>query len=102
MTAIIIAAAQTMVISLVIWYWQRAQNKRDKENNKLEELRKQEARLQMQLLFSAGQLAFGCAVALERGSTNGEIKEAKQSFEEASENYKAFLETEALNKIHEV
>ncbi len=98
--SVIVGIVQTIAISMLLFYFQAKLKKRESESEKREEARKTEARLSMRLEMACGKLALGCAVALERGRANGEIKEAKKEFEEVKKEYLEFLNSEAFDNLN--
>ena len=101
MVTAVLSVMQTITVSMVIFLLQRKRDKREEEKENRVKMREEEARLGMKLSMATGKLAFGCAVALERGRANGEIKEAKKEWEEVKKEYLDFLNKEAFEHLRE-
>ena len=98
--AVIVGIVQTIVISMLVFWFQSKAKKRNEEIDKRSNAREKEGMLAMKLEMVTGKLAFGCAVALEKGRANGEIKEAKEDFEKVKKEYLDFLNEEAFENIN--
>lgn len=100
MTAYIIGAVQTIVISLMLFYWQRNQKKRDIKAEEMQKKRTEESLLQLEMSSANGELSFAVAVAIKRGHANGEVESAVDAYKQAKSKYYHFLNTLAMeNKI---
>lgn len=97
-----LSIVQTITVSMVIFLLQRKRDKQEAEREKHIKMREEEARLAMKLSMATGKLSFGCAVALERGKANGEIKEAKKEWEDVKREYLEFLNKEAFEHLREM
>ena len=53
------------------------------------------------MTMAGSKLAYATAVAIERGSTNGELREAKEAYNEAKAAYLDFLNEQAANHLAE-
>lgn len=98
--AVIVGIVQTVVISMLVFWLQAKAKKRSDEVDKRSAAREKAGALAMKLEMVTGKLAFGCAVALEKGRANGEIKEAKSEFEKVKKEYLDFLNEEAFANIN--
>lgn len=96
-----LSIAQTITVSMVIFLLQRKRDKQEAKKEKHAKMREEEARLAMKLSMATGKLSFGCAVALERGKANGEIKDAVKEWESVKAEYLEFLNKEAFEHINE-
>ncbi len=97
---VLFGIVQTAALSMLLFYFQSKLKKRDARNEEREQARRKEARLSMKLEMACGKLALGCAMALERGAANGEIKEAKEEFKTVKAEYLEFLNTEAFDNLN--
>ena len=95
-----LSIAQTITVSMVIFLLQRKRDKKEEEKERHAKIKEQEARLAMKVTMATGDLSLGCAVALERGKANGEIKDAKKEFSIAKKEYLEFLNDEAFEYIN--
>lgn len=72
-----------IITGLFLYYWQRAQEKRDLKNSKKDELREKAEQVDREVNTATMELAYATAVAVECGKTNGELKKAKKAYNTA-------------------
>ena len=72
-----------IITGLFLYYWQRAQEKRDRTNTKKDELRDKIEQVDREVNTATMELAYATAVAVECGKTNGELKRAKKAYNAA-------------------
>ena len=72
-----------IITGLFLYYWQRAQEKRDRTNTKKDELRDKIEQVDREINNATMELAYATAVAVECGKTNGELKRAKEAYNAA-------------------
>ena len=92
---------ETIILGMAIFYLQRRQKKRDAHTEERSAIRRRESLLNLQMTMASSKLAYATAVAIERGKTNGELKEAKEAYSEAREAYLAFLNEQAAAHLLE-
>jgi len=92
---------ETVVLGLVIFYIQRGQKKRDSHAEERATLRRRESLLNLQMTMAVSKLSYATAVAIERGKTNGELKEAKEEYSVARAAYLQFLNEQAADHLTE-
>lgn len=83
MTDYIIRLLPAIITGLILFYWQRAQEKRDRTNTKKDELRDKIGQVDREINNATMELAYATAVAVECGKTNGELKKAKKAYNAA-------------------
>lgn len=71
----------------------------DARNEEQSNLRAKEGRLQLKMLEANSQLTVGVAMALKNGHCNGDVERGLQLVQDAQEDYRAFLEGLAIDKI---
>ena len=86
-----------IITGLFLYYWQRAQQKRDAANAERDELKDEAEEVNREVNNATMQLTYATAIAVERGKTNGELKKAKQAYNDAVEHQNA-LAQKLLNK----
>ena len=98
---ILIPILQTIFISVLVFYIERGQNKKDKEEEKRLEDTRAESLLQLELIMASAKLSYACAVALKRGKANGEVEDGILAYELAKEKYYHFLNEQAVKQLKE-
>ena len=89
------AVLPSIFCAIVMVYFNRKINARDKRIESRAELRKQESLLSLKMAFANGKLGYAAAMAVKRGQANGEIEDAIDSYEEAVSEYNKFV-----NELH--
>jgi len=96
----ILLALPEIAIALAIFYLQRKQKKRDAEAEQYREAKRKQDLLAMEMQFANAKLSFATAMALKRGSPNGEIEEGLEAYEKAREKYLHFLNEQAVEHLN--
>lgn len=95
----ILAVLQTistgLIVGILLALFNRKQNKVDSEAVKLEELRKKKDVLVVSLLVATAELSYAIAMAIKRGSPNGEVEVAVDRYNRAMKKFREF-ERESL------
>ncbi len=92
---------ETIILGMAIFYIQRRQRKRDSHAEERAATRRRESLLNLQMTMASSKLAYATAVAIERGRTNGELKEAKEDYSKARAAYLQFLNEQAADHLTE-
>ena len=95
--AIIKSIMPGIIVGIILAFWNRGQKKRDDENSEREAERKHSEELRISLLVASAQLSYAVAMAIKRGSPNGEIEEGIKEYNKAMEKFRKF-EREQLIK----
>lgn len=90
---------ESVFLVLAIYYIQRGQKKRDSHAEERAAVRRKESLLNLQLTMASSKLAYATAVAIERGKTNGELREAKEDYTAAKAAYMQFLNEQATDHL---
>ncbi len=98
---IITTLVESVVLVLAVYYIQRSQRKRDSHAEERAAVRRRESLLNLQMTMASSKLAYATAVAIERGSTNGELREAKTDYAAARAAYLQFLNEQAADHLTE-
>lgn len=93
--AITLAVLPSLLVGVVMLYWQRKQTFRDKEVDARSLARKKEGLLAIEMQMATAKLSYVCAMALKRGQANGEVKDAVEAYEGARGKYLTFLNEQA-------
>ena len=92
----LIGLIPAIITGSILFYAQRAQKKRDTRLK----ARKEEALLQLELQMATAKLAYATAMAIKRGSPNGEVEDGVNAFEAAQKKYHRFLNEQAENYLY--
>lgn len=92
-------ALPSLLVGLVLAVYNRRENKKEKEREKREETRREEALLSLELNMSNNKLSYATAMALKRGTANGEVEEGIEAYQKAKDKYYAFLNKQAIEHI---
>ena len=85
--AIIETVATPVLVGVIMYCFQKAaekrEAKRDKETAEKDEIRDEIEKVNREVNNATMELSYATAVAVERGKTNGELKKAKEAYNEA-------------------
>lgn len=98
-SAVFLSVLQTAAVSMMIYFWQRKVAKRDRCAQTQAQARKRESLLSLNMQYATAQLSYATAVALERGSVNGEVKAGKAAYEAAKTEYERFLQEQTAEYL---
>lgn len=91
----------TILTGSILYYWQRKQRRRDAAVDKRAEARKCESLLLLDMQMATAKLSYACAMALKRGTANGEVEDGVAAYEEAKTRYTKFLNQQAVEHLRE-
>lgn len=80
----------SIVVGLVLFYWERRQKKRDAKRTDEESARIESDLLRLDLEVATAQLSYAVAMAYKRGHANGEMESAIEKYEEAMSKFREF------------
>ena len=90
----------TLITSILLFYIQRKQGKKDKKYSIREAERAEESRISLELEMATAKLAYATAMALKRGKVNGEVEEGIEAYNKARAAFVEF-ERKQIVKIRE-
>ena len=93
------AVLPSIVVGVFMAYYNKSQNKKDKEREKIDEARRKESLLALEMQMATAKLAYALAMAVKRGTPNGEVEEGVRAYEEAKGKFLDFLNEQALNHL---
>lgn len=99
LSAVISAAVPSVVCGVFLYFFQRRQNKKDAQVEHRAEARRKEGLLSMELQMATAKLSYAVAMALKRGSPNGEVEDGVEAYEAARKKYLAFLNEQAAEHL---
>ena len=87
---VIWAIAPGLIVGVVLFYWERRQKKHDTNDNEREKFQIEADMRRLDLEVATAQLSYAVAMAIKRGSPNGEIEVALESYTNAMEKFRQF------------
>ena len=85
------AVLPSILVAVVLYFFNKGMAARDKKEDHREELRRKESRLLLDMSMANGELGYASAMALKRGQPNGEVEAAIKAYNEAKEKYENFI-----------
>lgn len=95
----LLGLAPTIITGMGIFYWQRGQKRRDAVTDERASARKRESLLALELQMATAKLSYAVAVAVKRGTPNGEVEEGVKAYEDARKKYLSFLNEQATEHL---
>lgn len=89
----------SIVVGLVLFYWQRRQKRRDDNDECRSSAQKEEAMLSLQLQRANAKMSYACAMALKNGKMNGELEDAIVDYKKADKKWDDFMKAQATEKL---
>lgn len=99
-TDIILSLLPSLIVSAVMLYWGRAQNRRDADMARHTEAKRKQELLAMKMQMATAKLAYANSMAIKRGTPNGEIEEGVDAYEDARRDYLDFLNEQAAEHLN--
>lgn len=87
---IITALAPSVIVGLVLFYWERKQKNRDNEEDLKEHVLAESELVRIELEVATAQLSYAVAMAYKRGHANGEMEGAIARYENAMDKFREF------------
>ena len=84
------AAAPSLIVGVVLAWWNRQQKKRDQIAEGREAERLQAEQMRISLLLAAAKLSYATAAAMKQGRVNGEVEDGIAQYQEAMKQFKQF------------
>lgn len=89
----------SFISGIVLYIIQKNIRARDNAAEHRAEARKQESLLQLKMLMASNELSFAVAMAMKRGTLNGEVEDAITTYMEAKDAYYTFLNEQAAEHL---
>lgn len=86
----ILAIMPSIFVGIVMAIYNKKQSQRDDDAKEREELRIEGENVRLNLLLSANKLSYAVAMAIKRGTPNGEVEEGIEQYKTAMEEFKRF------------
>ena len=84
------ALLPSLCVSIIMALFNREQRKREDASKERELQRSESETVQVALLVAAAKLSYAVAMAIKRGSPNGEVEEGIEQYKEAMAAFKKF------------
>lgn len=99
MIEIILAAAPSIVCGVAMAYFNRELKRRDGQAEAHSQARRKESLLSLEMQMATAKMAYAAAMAIKRGTPNGEVEEGVAAYEEARKKYLGFLNEQAADHL---
>ena len=80
-----------LLVGIILAYYQHINNERYDKMDARAERRKRESMTALELAEANAKLSYACAMALQRGKTNGEVEEGVKAYKKAMKAREDFL-----------
>jgi len=87
-----------LIVAVVMAYWNRKQAKIDAGKSERERLHVKSEGVKLSLLLAGAKLSYATAMAIKRGTFNGEMEDALPQYEEALDKFREF-ERERMTEL---
>lgn len=84
------ACVPSLIVGVTMALWNKQQKTRDDERRESEKERVKSEMLRISLLLSVAQLSYAVAMAIKRGSPNGEIEAGIEQHDKAMKKFREF------------
>lgn len=84
------AVLPSLFVGVVMYFWERRQRRFEKEMTEKEENRSRGELVKLDLICATAALTYTTAMAVKRGSANGELETAIANYETAMESFRKF------------
>ena len=88
----------TLITGIILFKLQQVSKKRDEKEEKQAKARRTETKLALDLQMATAKLAYAVAMAIKRGTPNGEVEEGIEAYNKALEEFREF-EREQLSRL---
>lgn len=89
----------TIVVGIFMAWFNSHQKVREMKTDHQADIRRRECLLQLQMQKATADLSRATAIAMKRGSTNGEVDEGLAAYDAAKISYFSFLNEQAVDHI---
>ena len=99
LTAALVFVVQIVANILISHYLKKHLEKRDKEQDAKEKAKIDYDQVSLEVNIASAKLSYALAMAIKRGSPNGEVEAGIAAYSEAMEKLQGFLRNQALYSI---
>jgi hypothetical protein len=97
---IIAAVLPSVLVGIIMAYYNKKQAKRDKEIEQRAKDRRKESLLGLKLSMANGKMSYATAMAIKRGHANGEVEEGIEAYSQARKEYLDFVNEQAVEHLN--
>lgn len=101
LTPLLSAVVPSLVCGIVLALFNRKQNRKDAAVENRATARKKESLLALEMNMANAKLSYAVAMAIKRGTPNGEVEEGIEAYQEAKAKYIKFLDQQAIEHLSE-
>ncbi len=87
---VISSIVPSLLVGMVLFYWEQRTKKQDRQKSTLEDLAVESDMLRLDLEVATAELSYATAMAVKRGTPNGEMEPAIEHYEHAIEKFRKF------------
>lgn len=98
-TPLLSAVVPSLVCGILLALFGRRQNSKDAAVEQRAAARKKESLLSLEMNMANAKLSYAIAMAIKRGSPNGEVEEAIEAYDAAKKKYFEFLDKLAFESL---
>jgi hypothetical protein len=95
------ALLPSLICGIFMAHFNRKQKHKDAHVERRAEARKKESLLALEMHMATAKLSYAVAMAVKRGSPNGEIEDGIEAYEAAKHKYLAFLNEQAAEHLRD-
>lgn len=99
LTPLLSAVVPSLVCGIVLAMFNKKQNRKDAEVERRAAARKEESFLALEMNMANAKLSYAVAMAIKRGTPNGEVEEGIEAYEAAKKKYIKFLDKLAIEHL---
>ena len=100
-TQFLYAILPSLLTGIILSVWNSRQKKRENDRDEREGYRLKSEMLRISLLVATAQLSRAVAMAIKRGSPNGEIEEGLEQYNAAMEEFREFEREQIIRQMNE-
>lgn len=100
LTPFLSAVVPSIFCGIVLAVFNRKQSRKDAAVEQRASARKEESLLSLEMNMASAKLSYAVAMAIKRGSPNGEVEEGIDAYEAAKKKYFKFLDKLALENLN--
>lgn len=92
------AIAPSLIVGIVLFYWERRQKRQDAKRANRDAFREESDLVRLDLEVATAQLSYATAMAVKRGHANGEMETAIEKYDEAMAQFREFERKQMVRK----
>ncbi|MBQ4047312.1 MAG: hypothetical protein IJC93_02960 [Clostridia bacterium] len=101
-TPLLSAMIPSLVCGILLALFGRRQSRKDAAVEQRAAARKKESLLSLEMNMASAKLSYAIAMAIKRGTPNGEVEEGVEAYEAAKHKYLTFLNEQATAHLADI